>query len=119
MAIGVLRALADAGRTVPDDVSVVGFDDVPAAQYLRPRLTTVRQDFDAMASTGLDLLVRRLENRSDPPEPAPAVHQLVIRESTARPDAPAAAPARTSPVAANPSGWRGRRPPAAGRRPEW
>ena len=106
MAIGVLRALADAGRAVPDDVSVVGFDDVPAAQYLRPRLTTVRQDFDAMASTGLDLLVRRLEHRGDPPGPPPPVHQLVIRESTATRRPPAPAPAPTSPVAANPSGWR-------------
>ena len=85
MAIGVLRALADAGRRVPSDVSVVGFDDIPAAEYLRPRLTTMRQDFDALASTGLDLLVRRLERLPEPRDPTPDVHRLVVRESTGPP----------------------------------
>jgi DNA-binding LacI/PurR family transcriptional regulator len=85
MAIGVLRALADAGRRVPADVSVVGFDDIPAAEYLRPRLTTMRQDFDALASTGLDLLVRRLESVPELRDPPPDVHRLVVRESTGPP----------------------------------
>jgi DNA-binding LacI/PurR family transcriptional regulator len=85
MAIGVLRALVDAGRDVPSDVSVVGFDDIPAAGYVRPRLTTMRQDFDALASTGLDLLVRRLEDRSHPGDSATAVDQLVVRDSTGPP----------------------------------
>ena len=42
----MLRALHEAGREVPGDVSVVGFDDIPEARYLTPPLTTVRQDFD-------------------------------------------------------------------------
>jgi DNA-binding LacI/PurR family transcriptional regulator len=85
MATGVLRALADAGRDVPSDVSVVGFDDIPAAAFLRPRLTTIRQDFDALASTGLELLVGRLEDLPDTGDAPPDVHRLVIRESTGPP----------------------------------
>jgi DNA-binding LacI/PurR family transcriptional regulator len=85
MAIGVLRALADAGRDVPSDVSVVGFDDIPTAAFLRPRLTTVRQDFDALAWTGLDLLIGRLEDRSPPESAPPVVHRLVVRDSTGPP----------------------------------
>jgi DNA-binding LacI/PurR family transcriptional regulator len=85
MAIGVLRALADAGRDVPSDASVVGFDDIPAAEYLRPRLTTIRQDFDALASTGLDRLVRRLEQRPEPDAPQLVVDRLILRDSTGPP----------------------------------
>ena len=45
LALGILRALGERGRRVPEDVSVVGFDDVPESAYFRPPLTTVRQDF--------------------------------------------------------------------------
>ena len=61
MAIGVMRALAEAGRRVPDDVSVVGLDDIPLAAYQSPPLTTVRQDFDTLARQGLGRLVRQIE----------------------------------------------------------
>jgi DNA-binding LacI/PurR family transcriptional regulator len=50
MALGMLAALAEAGLDVPGDVSVAGFDDVPEAAYFTPALTTVHQDFDALAS---------------------------------------------------------------------
>ena len=49
LALGILRAMYERGRRVPDDVSVVGFDDVPEAAYFIPPLTTVRPDFDAVA----------------------------------------------------------------------
>jgi DNA-binding LacI/PurR family transcriptional regulator len=88
MAIGVLRALIDAGREVPAEVSVVGFDDIPAAAYLNPRLTTMRQDFDALASAGLTLLMHRLENHAHRGDPAEVVDQLVVRESTGPPPEP-------------------------------
>ena len=53
LALGVLRALHERGRRVPEEISVVGFDDVPEAAYFIPPLTTVRPDFDAVARAGL------------------------------------------------------------------
>ena len=47
MALGVLRAIQEAGRSVPDDISVVGFDDIPDAAFYAPPLTTVRQIFSS------------------------------------------------------------------------
>ncbi|NKF31333.1 substrate-binding domain-containing protein, partial [Pseudomonas sp. BGM005] len=61
MALGLLRALAEAGRAVPGDVSVVGFDDVPDAANYRPPLTTIRQDFAALAHRAVELLVAEIE----------------------------------------------------------
>ncbi|MBC2900304.1 substrate-binding domain-containing protein [Streptomyces cupreus] len=86
MAIGLIRALAEAGRRVPEDVSVVGFDDIPVAPYVTPPLTTMRQPFDAVAQEGLKRLVHAIENPQALPLPAsdPPVH-LVIRSSTAPP----------------------------------
>jgi len=56
MAIGVLRAMFEMGRQVPDEVSVVGFDDIPAAEYTTPPLTTVRQDFAALGARCMAIL---------------------------------------------------------------
>jgi DNA-binding LacI/PurR family transcriptional regulator len=86
MAIGLMRALTDAGLRVPDDVSVVGFDDIPLAPYVSPPLTTVRQPFDTVAREGLRLLVRVIEKPDAEPPPAtdPPV-DLVVRSSTAPP----------------------------------
>lgn len=61
MALGLLRALAESGRRVPEDVSVIGFDDVPDAANYRPPLTTIRQDFAALAHRAVDLLVAEIE----------------------------------------------------------
>jgi DNA-binding LacI/PurR family transcriptional regulator len=82
----VMRALADAGRSVPDDVSIVGFDDIPLAEYQAPPLTTIRQDFDAQAERGLTCLVRQIEAPADaPPCDATPPLQLVVRQSTSVP----------------------------------
>ncbi|UXY18360.1 LacI family DNA-binding transcriptional regulator [Streptomyces cynarae] len=88
MAIGLIRALAEAGLRVPEDVSVVGFDDSPVSAYVTPPLTTVRQPFDAVAREGLRLLVQAIEKPDAEPAPAsdPPV-ELVVRASTARPRA--------------------------------
>ncbi|MEU2334266.1 LacI family DNA-binding transcriptional regulator [Streptomyces sp. NPDC013172] len=93
MAIGLIRALAEAGRRVPEDVSVVGFDDIPVAAYVTPPLTTVRQPFDAVAEEGLKRLVHAIENPAAASLPAsgPPV-DLVVRASTAPPPDEAAAP---------------------------
>jgi len=83
MAIGVLHAFAEAGVRVPEDISVVGFDDIPEAAYLNPALTTVRQDFHAVGQRAIDLVTATLDGSSTnvpllPPE-------LIIRDSTAAP----------------------------------
>ncbi|WP_306955195.1 LacI family DNA-binding transcriptional regulator [Streptomyces sp. B4I13] len=86
MAIGLIRALTEAGLRVPQDVSVVGFDDIPVAAFVTPPLTTVPQPFDAVAQEGLRRLVHVIENPEAPPLPAsdpPA--DLVVRASTAAP----------------------------------
>lgn len=82
MALGVLRAVAESGRAVPQDVSVVGFDDVADAADYRPPLTTVRQDFDALGFRAVAALVDGIEAG------APAAFEsvptrLVVRASTA------------------------------------
>ena len=71
MAMGAIRALADLGRQVPGDISVVGYDGITAGQYFLPRLTTVRQDIQQLAELGVDALLRSILRRS------PSVHGLV------------------------------------------
>ena len=84
MAIGLIRALAESGRRVPEDVSVVGFDDIPVAAYVTPPLTTVRQPFDAVAQEGLKRLVHAIENpTADPLPPSAPPVDLIVRASTA------------------------------------
>lgn len=81
IAIGVLHALHSAGRQVPDEVSVVGFDDLPETAYLIPSLTTVRQDFAAVGRRAVELVQVAI---SGAPAPAPELiaPQLVVRGST-------------------------------------
>jgi DNA-binding LacI/PurR family transcriptional regulator len=82
MALGTIRALREAGRDVPRDVSIVGFDDIPEAAYFVPPLTTVRQDFDEMGRRSLHLLLGMIE-LGDAVEVAPVQPELVVRASTA------------------------------------
>lgn len=85
MALGVYAALAERGLRVPDDVSVVGFGDLPEARWVTPALTTVRQPLAEMAATALRLLVRMM--RGDRPEGTRTElsTRLVGRASTAPP----------------------------------
>ncbi len=84
MALGVLRALHEAGRRIPADVSVVGFDDVPEAPYFTPPLTTIRQDFGEMGHRGLKLLLETMEDPDGPPRHLEVTPELIVRSSTAR-----------------------------------
>jgi DNA-binding LacI/PurR family transcriptional regulator len=61
MALGVMRALREAGLSVPGRVAVAGFDDIPESEFFAPPLTTVRQDFAAVGQASIRLLVSRLE----------------------------------------------------------
>jgi DNA-binding LacI/PurR family transcriptional regulator len=83
MALGVLRAMNEAGRRVPDDVSVVGFDDIPEAPYFTPPLTTVRQDFIEVGSRSLLSVVRTIETGERVVPGSKVATQLVVRASTA------------------------------------
>lgn len=80
MALGLLRALADSGRRVPEDVAVLGFDDIADAAEFRPPLSTIRQDFAALGEQAVAALVARIEG-ADAPEPALASPELVLRAS--------------------------------------
>jgi DNA-binding LacI/PurR family transcriptional regulator len=81
MASGALHALADSGRTVPDDVSVVGFDDTVVASHTRPRLTTVRQPIDDMGRRMIELLVQKMAGEAQV-ENAVLDTELILRDST-------------------------------------
>ncbi|MBV8942636.1 MAG: LacI family DNA-binding transcriptional regulator [Solirubrobacterales bacterium] len=83
MALGVLRAMQEGGRRIPEEVSVVGFDDIPEAPYFLPPLTTVRQDFDHMGSQSVRQLVGMLEAAGSAHPPAPLRPELIVRASTA------------------------------------
>ncbi|HEU5470449.1 MAG TPA: LacI family DNA-binding transcriptional regulator [Actinophytocola sp.] len=82
-AVGVLDALRAAGRTVPDDVAVVGFDDIPVAAHTQPALTTVRQPSREMGEKAAAMLLSLLAGETLPEEPWIVPTSLVIRESTA------------------------------------
>jgi LacI family transcriptional regulator len=85
-AIGALRALTEAGLSVPGDVSIVGFDDIQTAAYSTPSLTTVRQPLNEMGKRGARLLLDRIANPGAAELTAEVVMQpeLVVRESTGR-----------------------------------
>ena len=84
MALGALRALHEAGTEIPRQVSVVGFDDIPEAQYFTPPLTTVRQDFAEIGRRSLGLMLEMMEADGDgPPSPAMVTPELILRSSTA------------------------------------
>lgn len=93
MALGLLRALQQAGHRVPEDISVIGFDDIPEAEYFGPPLTTVRQDFDELGRRALRALIGIIDAPATaPPAPAEAPYatirpNLVVRASAARPRA--------------------------------
>jgi len=80
MAMGALRALHQAGRRVPDDVAVVGFDDNDAARYSVPPLTTVRQPVEALGRGMVRLLLRNLDGETTL-DPVILPTELVVRES--------------------------------------
>ena len=91
MALGLLHALRSAGRRVPEDVSVVGFDDIPEAAYFAPPLTTVRQDFAELGRRCVARLLAEIDGAASTPAPAPApsptpiAPTLIPRSSTTAP----------------------------------
>jgi len=84
MALGLVHGLVDLGRRVPEDVSVVGFDDVPESKFYLPALTTVRQDFGRIGRVAVESLIRQIEGAAAEHIP-PLEAQLIVRDSTAPP----------------------------------
>ncbi len=90
MALGALRALDEAGLRVPEDVSIVGFDDVPEAEFFRPPLTTVRQHFTEAGRRAVGMLLDMIRPDDGPATrpgsgtgpPAVVPTELVVRRST-------------------------------------
>lgn len=81
IAIGAMRALEDHGLAVPDDVSIVGFDDIPAASLSHPPLTTISQDYARAGEALVDTLLAQIRDR--PAAPAMLPPRLIVRRTTA------------------------------------
>jgi LacI family transcriptional regulator len=83
-AIGAIRALQEQGFRVPQDVSVMGFDDIPGAAFNTPTLTTVRQPLARMGQVAAQTLLERIAGRDDYPPEIAIEPELVVRESTGK-----------------------------------
>jgi DNA-binding LacI/PurR family transcriptional regulator len=82
LALGVLRAAREAGRDVPGDLSVIGFDDAPQSAYLNPALTTVRLDFEGLGRASFGLLHNLLDPDNAPTPATWDEPELILRESS-------------------------------------
>ena len=84
-AIGAIRALREAGKRIPEDVSVVGFDDIPSAAFQNPGLTTVRQPLRQMGVVAAETLLRRISSPAKTGYPREIVvePELIVRGTTA------------------------------------
>lgn len=86
MAIGAMRAAAEAGLRVPQDISIVGFDDIELAAFQTPPLTTIRQSFAQLATLGVQLLLDILTGKEVAQTQIVIEPTLIVRQSTARVD---------------------------------
>jgi DNA-binding LacI/PurR family transcriptional regulator len=84
MAIATLRAAGDCGLRVPEDLSVIGFDDIPEAHYLVPRLTTATKDAVRLGREAVGLVLSRLQEPDRPLQEVIVPSTFLVRESTAR-----------------------------------
>lgn len=84
-AIGALRAIRDHGLRVPEDISVVGFDDIQAAAFQNPSLTTIRQPLHEMGRIAARIVLERVRGQAPAPGMMAVLPELVIRESTCPP----------------------------------
>ena len=88
MALGLMLALSEAGRRVPQDVSVIGFDDIPEAAFLNPPLTTVRQNFAEAGRRCIALILEQLGSQPQPWLRSLVMSELVVRRSSGPPPRP-------------------------------
>jgi DNA-binding LacI/PurR family transcriptional regulator len=85
LALGAMRALAEAGARVPEDVAVAGFDDIEDGRYAVPSLSTISPAKDEIAALALDRVLARIEAPQEPVADLVAAHRLIVRESSAGP----------------------------------
>lgn len=83
MAVGTIRALRDSGLRVPQDISVIGYDDIPLASYFDPPLTTIRQPMDEFGRHGAQLLIEAVQNPKYVPKQVRLDAQIIKRNSCA------------------------------------
>ncbi len=81
MAFSAMNAIRDHGLDIPADVSVIGFDDIPQAQIVHPKLTTVRQPLDQMGRAAVKLLLDQIEQPDHPPQHVTLPTELIVRDS--------------------------------------
>jgi LacI family transcriptional regulator len=81
MAVAAIRAIQEQGLRIPDDIGVVGFDDIPQASRVRPTLTTVRQPITRMGAMAAETLIDMIESGSNEPRQTVLSAELVIRDS--------------------------------------
>jgi DNA-binding LacI/PurR family transcriptional regulator len=84
IAMGVMRGISEAGKRVPEDISVAGFDDHPLAELWSPPLTTAEQDFAGLGGRGFQLLLQAIDGTGDK-RFSSDLPRLVLRDSTAAP----------------------------------
>jgi LacI family transcriptional regulator len=82
MALGALRAAAEAGCSVPEDLAVVGYDDLEIAHFTNPPLTTIAQPKKAIGVQAINLLVGRMSQKNRPPSRVILPPELIVRRST-------------------------------------
>jgi len=85
-AIGAIRACVNYGLRVPEDVSIVGFDDIESAAFHNPSLTTIRQPLAQMGTVAARILLQRIRGQATFPDIVPITPEIVIRESSAPPN---------------------------------
>ncbi|ANZ34438.1 ribose utilization transcriptional repressor RbsR [Staphylococcus carnosus] len=84
LAIGIMRGMADRGMSVPNDLSLVGYDDIDFARYIIPSLTTVAQPMEDIGALALTLIMKKIQNQGSDTEKIELPNKLVVRETTRR-----------------------------------
>lgn len=80
-AFGAMDAVRECGLRIPDDISIIGFDDIPQASLVYPKLTTVRQPLEKMGEVAVKMLLEQIKNQNCPPQHVSLKTELVIRDS--------------------------------------
>jgi DNA-binding LacI/PurR family transcriptional regulator len=81
-AVGAIHALSELGMSVPEDISVLGYDNIPIASYMIPQLSTIAQPIIDMGKTAVELLCAHLDDPAKPMEEAVLQTRLIVRQST-------------------------------------